>query len=604
MPKPKEKPPTSEELSPDEKELFKSQEEMEKERGPIFYLTKKEKTPDGKETEKKYVSIAGVELEINQSKKGASFKKEEFSDFSLDEKSMELLKAYAIGIKLNQPVLVEGVTDIGKSKAIEYLSFLTNNKVMRISFSGQTDVTEFIGKHVPNTDSAKKLFEKTLEKKEELSEQSRQIIKKAEEENRGLTKEESREIAELEGIKTEGINWVWQDGMVVKELNYDKGKGCWSYYDELGAAEPQILVKLNRVFEDYSRLELSENGGRIVEAGPNHRILASTNPPEYAGRMPFAPDFIRRFVYQKIEGLDSKTLKQRTAFIFREKTSELPRNIFHTAAENPIDFKENHAISRVIEEALTEFHIAAQKLVEGGLAKDQKQQFNFEFSDIKRVKEYMEKMQEPDIIETLKKAIEFYYAGKLKNEEKRASLMLVLGQTMRLLKTKESIDKIVKKEGAKPSKETEEKREGLPPGHFNVKFVKSDYRGKEIFIAHVPGKKLMVLDRKSALPEENVEYLVKLTKDANPKDPHKGVFFVEIIGKSERQELLEETSGEGLSFLSNYQMYKPDGAPLLTYEEIKAGIDSEKERIIIKDTAFDNLGRKLKGCVSVWIKEK
>lgn len=72
----------------EKEELFKTSEEEIKERGPIFKFTKKEKNEKGKDIEKEYLSVVGVELEINKDGEGTQFKEEEFVDFSLDKNQL------------------------------------------------------------------------------------------------------------------------------------------------------------------------------------------------------------------------------------------------------------------------------------------------------------------------------------------------------------------------------------------------------------------------------------------------------------------------------------------------------------------------------------
>ena len=233
-------------------EKFEGLFEKPKDQGPVFKFKKTIENKEGEKTEKEFVNVAGIELEVNTEGPGSQFRAEEFEDFALDEKTMELLKIYAKAIKLNQPPLIEGPTDIGKSKALEYLAHLTNNFLIYQSFSGQTDVSELIGKYVPNTEGARKTFERILSNKNRgsLKPETMKILKKAdrEKEVRGLTEDECKKIAEIEGLSFDKIDWIWQDGTVPKAMEHNGGQGCWLYFDELGAAEPQILVKLNRIF--------------------------------------------------------------------------------------------------------------------------------------------------------------------------------------------------------------------------------------------------------------------------------------------------------------------------------------------------------------------
>lgn len=231
-----------------------------KENPDIFgFAIKKEKEKDPttgqeKEIDRKYIKVLGIELEMNEEGTGTQFSAEDFKCFSIDDKSLELLKIMATGIKLNQPPLIEGPTDIGKSKALEFLAYLTNHYLLYQSFSGQTDVTELIGKYVPNVEDVRRRFEELLKNKKSLKSETIKIIQQLENDSKRetFTLEECKQIALNEAIASpdelQKLQWGWSDGTVPRAMRHDNGRGCWLYFDELGAAEPQILVKLNRIF--------------------------------------------------------------------------------------------------------------------------------------------------------------------------------------------------------------------------------------------------------------------------------------------------------------------------------------------------------------------
>ena len=394
--------------------LFGAAEQGEKKKGPIYKFKKTVAEKEGKRQEE-FVSVDGIELPVNTEGAGTQFDESEFEDFALDGKTMEILRIYAKAIKLGQPPLIEGPTDIGKSKILEYLAFITNNFLIYQSFSGQTDVSELIGKYVPNTEDALKTFEKLLSSRNQgsLKQETMEIIKKAGtgEEIRGLTKDECRKIAELEGLSFDKIDWVWQDGTVPTAMEHNAGQGCWLYFDELGAAEPQILVKLNRIFSrGVRRIEITENGRREVIAGENFRLFATTNPPDYAGREPFEKDFLRRWVYQKVDNLTEKDFLARLDYVGKKTKTEFP--------VGKIDLSKCPEIDHVLNEIIAMFRKQAQEYL-NKIPKDPGEQgFRLgDFSDALRVQEYLRVLQGDDLIETLKEAVEFYYLGKIKEDK-------------------------------------------------------------------------------------------------------------------------------------------------------------------------------------------
>jgi len=414
--------------------MFRSPERQQMKREPIVRFSRPETVTDSdtgekKVIEKKYVAVAGVELEVYEGKEGSIFKDEDFADFSIDEASLDLLKRTAIAVKLNQPLLLEGETDIGKSKAFEYLAHMVNRRVYRLSVAGQTDVSEFVGKYVPNTEGTQKTFERILRNRQKLTQRSKEILDNVfEDKNRdSLNEDECKEIAQLEGLEFgEKVQWVWQDGLIVQAMTHGNKRGAWLYLDELGAAEPQIIVKLNRIFENQRRLEIAENGNRLVEGGGDFRIFASTNPPEYAGRLPFAPDFLRRFVYQKIGSLTPNQVQERLAFVWEGQKTDAAKLLKDTGVveSEPLSLKENPKLSKAIRECLGELFSQLRTMVkDGAIGRDQRQQFRYEMTDLFRIGDYLTAFGGDDPEKMLKEAVKFYFAGKLGADADRTKVM-------------------------------------------------------------------------------------------------------------------------------------------------------------------------------------
>lgn len=108
-----------------ESEFFKSPEEM-REKGPPIFVDR----------EHGIVNVLGIELELNREGEGTVFTEHDFKDFVWDKSSLDLARRIATCVKLKQPLLVEGPTDIGKSRVVDYLSYLCNVRIFRESLSG------------------------------------------------------------------------------------------------------------------------------------------------------------------------------------------------------------------------------------------------------------------------------------------------------------------------------------------------------------------------------------------------------------------------------------------------------------------------------------
>lgn len=448
------------EKQPQDSKIFESRAERAK-REPIFYFTTTEKDPQtGEEYEKKWVSVLGIELEVyDQEREGGEgncFKESEFKDFLFDDKAKAILKHLAIAVKLGHAPLIEGETDIGKTKALEYLAYLTNHKLFRLSVRGTTDPSEFFGKHVPGSmtvqqkiveairrkpgltkevqeqiDKAKRekrslslddlrvLVEKQSGSFGSLKEESRKLFQRAVLEGRGLKLEEWKQLASIEGIDLEEKMFVWEDGEIVKAMQGNSGRGYWLYLDEIGAAEPQILIAINRVLEQLHRIELSEDGGRFVEAGEHFRFFATTNPPEYAGRLSLAPDFLRRWAYVKESSLNEKTVRERFAFILGSSLEmqglvQSENKFLFVVNECPLE-KE---ILDIFIDIIPAFYFSLRQSTKE-ILKQQKQKFNFEFSDLIRIRDFLKVFGYKDPLGALKEAMKYAVFNKIGNESER-----------------------------------------------------------------------------------------------------------------------------------------------------------------------------------------
>ncbi|GEM_PF-6399126 len=362
----------------------------------VFKFFKKEMRGEI-EVEVPYVSVCGVELEVNTEGEGSQFTEAQFRNFSFDDMSLDLLRRYAISAKLDQPPLIEGETDIGKTSALEYLALLTNHHLLRINFSGQSDVSELIGRFVPASETARQKFLRAIANPKSLSESSRGLIEAARADNRSLTEDESQQIAVAEGMLLGESKWEWQDGILPRGGKFNNGRGTWMLFDEMGGAAPSILLRANQPLDPGPprRLSITERGGMVVEFGPEARMFSTTNPPEYAGNEPFRPDYLRRWNYQSLGALDQKTIDTRLARVMRGI------------------FPEHPMVREAIREALVEFHAKARELVKTLLK--QRQQFRYEFSDLMRVVAYVDEFGKSNPLRAMGEAVQFYYINKFKD---------------------------------------------------------------------------------------------------------------------------------------------------------------------------------------------
>lgn len=399
------------------------------------------------------VIIMGVELPRNKERGPKVPDSKMFETFSLDEFSLDLLQRIAKSISLNQPLLLEGDASVGKSHTIEYLADLCNQEVYRISLNGQTDVTDLIGKWVPNTETgqAEKELAVLLRFPERCtSDMARKMIeekqakvtpdakKEAHEEGReapvysGFSKDEMMMIAQYEGISVKQSNWKWQDGDVPRQMK----TGAWSVLDEVNTCEPQILVRLNAVLEKYGKLILHEDGSKEVERKPGFRMMATVNPPgdRYKGRIPLSAEWISRWNYQNTGELP-EDIWVRRGFIdgglppeeldpskFEERQLRIiaPEGVFEN--ETLADYYEAEWIKELYT-ALGQFCYLLQKeIIKKQVAKDQKQIFDVNHQrDRVRFTEYLMKLRESGNMKAvIQDAVNFLFINKFASEADRA----------------------------------------------------------------------------------------------------------------------------------------------------------------------------------------
>jgi len=142
--------------------------------------------------------------------------------FHIDVKVMEEL---ALGIQMMENILIAGETGCGKTTTVEELGSIANQPVKTQNLRGDIRSSAFIG-----------------QQKIVVDPESGQSI-----------------VTFVEGILPQAMKNGW-----------------WLLLDELDAAPPAILFVLQRVLT-HRQLCLDDDHGRVVEAHPNFRIIATAN---------------------------------------------------------------------------------------------------------------------------------------------------------------------------------------------------------------------------------------------------------------------------------------------------------------------------------------
>lgn len=201
-----------------------------------------------------YVKIEGFWL-----LKGEQPEKHDNNNFIFTNSVKENLKRIARVCSARLPCLLQGDTSIGKTSLIKWLANETQNTLIRINNHDHTDLQEYIGSYVIDT-------------------------------NGKLT---------------------FKEGLLVEAMR----KGYWILLDELNLASSEVLEALNRVLDDNREIFIPEIQ-ETVKAHPRFILFATQNPPgKYAGRKQLSRAFRNRFIELHFDEIPSDEL----SFIVEKK---------------------------------------------------------------------------------------------------------------------------------------------------------------------------------------------------------------------------------------------------------------------------------------------
>lgn len=283
----------------------------------------------------------------------------DFKHYCIDSKTASLLERVSEAVAGNECLLLEGSTATSKTSSILYLAALVGQPVMRLNLSGATDVSEFVGRFVPD---------------------------------------ESRE----------GNGWKWEDGPVVKAML----EGYWLILDELNLAEASVLERLNSILERNPSLLLSEYNDRLIggEAFPVHsafRVFGTQNPEHYAGRNALSPAYRDRFHETHVSNpnLDAKAMEEMLNWLVFGQTPNIMVNGVEYSGfgtYEPTALAEIPSMGRFLK-SVSIFHAslcAASSSEKGGVPKigaDRMGGYSFTRRGLLRLTEFLQRHLDPDL---------------------------------------------------------------------------------------------------------------------------------------------------------------------------------------------------------------
>ncbi|CAI9114384.1 OLC1v1015101C1 [Oldenlandia corymbosa var. corymbosa] len=179
---------------------------------------------------------------------------------SIEEHLSNLARAVFVG---RYPVLLQGPTSSGKTSLVKYLAANTGHEFVRINNHEHTDLQEYLGSYITNSDG----------------------------------------------------KLVFNEGPLVKAIR----NGHWIVLDELNLAPSDVLEALNRLLDDNRELYIPELR-EVVRAHPNFMLFATQNPPNiYGGRKMLSRAFRNRFVEIHVDEIPRDEL-----ITILEKRCEVP----------------------------------------------------------------------------------------------------------------------------------------------------------------------------------------------------------------------------------------------------------------------------------------
>lgn len=462
--------------------------------------TRVEKDEGGNEIEKNIVRIGGVPFESYASKEDI---KETLSEIWPVEDNLKMLQQMAVNMSLNRGLIIEGGTGVGKTFCVNKfteLVFGRGNKPVDFYCNGETSTFELLAKYVPNTENPEDLknweeYLKTETGKKDLNQLEEKI-------NEGGLKEEElkeliNEIIKKAGIKSNVSSWKFQLGALPRAMIMPKDKskpisennpsrGTILHIQEVGLAQAEIINSLLQLGGEAGKISkdinIWENGGRKIEAGPDFWIVYSTNPPEsFNSRQAIDQALLRRNTYlnigQKKPDVQDESIEEHLSAVtqggdtfkdFKERKPELYNYILKNNKEvvtsNKLEIK-NSKIPVEISDLLIELrshYITWIKtaLNANALNSDRIQKIEFTVDHKITANHFISRFYNSDNLEEIiDKSFEMFFMDSFAGED-REKVYEAYERYKEQLKFSERLEKIINEKG-----EEEKKEEKAKPSH-------------------------------------------------------------------------------------------------------------------------------------------
>jgi len=290
------------------------------------------------------------------------------------EWDLKLMQKLAVGLELNQSILLEGGSGIGKSSTVDRMCGYLQRDV-HYANCAEYDIDTLIG---------------------------------------------SKTIGKDGSVE-------WRDGIVTKWLR----DGGVLFLDEYNFMRGEVRGRLHEVLDSVLRgtgtVSLTENYGEQIKVHPDCRLIAAQNEPgnDQSDRQVLDAPQLTRFVYIKeVEDLPKEVKLARALGAIEEDNvvTLKPEDYLRTARE-PTPLRDIPGIKDLISRYV-EFADSIEQLVKTRQAgKGQPQPVYFSSSrDQKRVFEFVEKFFDGDPNGTFQKALRYYYKNKFSSDTDREKI--------------------------------------------------------------------------------------------------------------------------------------------------------------------------------------
>ena len=333
------------------------------------------------------VSILGVPIEFGSATTRVP-QWERFSRNTLTDYDLRLMQAVAIAIDLNQPLLIEGGSGLGKSQTVERVCSLAKRACF---YANCHDFTaEVLIGSMSIRDDTKS-----------------------------------------------GYGWV--DGVVVQAIR----EGGVLFLDEYNFMRGDTRGRLHEILDSILRgkdeIVLVENGAEIVPVHRDFRIVAAQNPPgaPFLDREILDPAQITRFLYLKQPADlpdDVKQARALGAFGYKRQSSLVPVDWLSTANSQQLGSVSATRGDLIdVAKHFIEAHANIERAIAAGeIGSEQPQPLHLSLDrDRKRIFAFMLRYFDDTLAKSLNKALRYYMTSLFENSRDKSRVSQIIANAIK-----------------------------------------------------------------------------------------------------------------------------------------------------------------------------